>query len=320
VTRCFCLIVGVFSFASGVFAQFLGAPASPPSVPVAVDPPKSAFVTANSIRLHYLDWGGSGDTILLLPGFNDTAHVYDDFALHFTDRFRVIGLTRRGVGESAKPAGGYDTSTRVEDIRQFLDALSIREVSLIGHSMAGDELTLFATRYPNRVAKLIYLDAAYDRTPEGWIAGLSDPANQPGMMQRARMEALGLPGASEIHVAKMPAPDQWAIFVAMHKAIFAFRQDYTKVQAPALAFYAVTANEHYPSHWLPKNADESVRAKTEVWWKEKGHALMREPVEKFRREIPHGEIVELHDAKHYLFIGDTAAQVAAKTREFLLRP
>jgi hypothetical protein len=47
---------------------------------------------------------------------------------------------------------------------------------------------------------------------------------------------------------------------------------------------------------------------------------MREPVEKFRREIPHGEIVELHDAKHYLFIGDAAAEVVAKTREFLLRP
>jgi pimeloyl-ACP methyl ester carboxylesterase len=295
-------------------------PASSSSVPAALHPPKSGFVTANSIRLHYLDWGGSGDTILLLPGFNDTAHVYDDFAPQFTDRFHVIGLTRRGVGESAKPAGGYDTSTRVEDIRQFLDALSVRKVSLIGHSMAGDELTLFATRYPDRVAKLVYLDAAYDRTPEGWIAGLSDPANRPGMMQRARMEALGLPGASEIHVAKMPPPDQWAIFVAMHKAIFAFRQDYTKVQVPALAFYAVTANEHYPSHWLPKNADESVRAKAEAWWKEKGHALMREPVEKFRREIPHGEIVELDDAKHYLFIGDTAAKVVAKTREFLLRP
>jgi non-heme chloroperoxidase len=295
-------------------------PASSSSVPAALHPPKSGFVTANSIRLHYLDWGGSGDTILLLPGFNDTAHVYDDFALQFTDRFHVIGLTRRGVGESDKPAGGYDTSTRVEDIRQFLDALSVHKASLIGHSMAGDELTLFATRYPDRVAKLIYLDAAYDRTPEGWIAGLSDPANQPGMMQRARMEALGLPGASEIHVAKMPPPDQWAIFVAMHKAIFAFRQDYTKVQAPALAFYSVTANEHYPSHWLPKNADESVRAKAQAWWKEKGHALMREPVEKFRREIPHGEIVELDDAKHYLFIGDTAAEVVAKTGEFLLRP
>ena len=280
---------------------------------------KSGFVTANGIKLHYIDWGGRGDTILFLAGFNDSANVYDNFAPQFTDHFRVLGLTRRGVGESDKPAGGYDTSTRVEDIRQFLDALNISKVSLIGHSMAGDELTLFATRYPERTAKLVYFDAAYDRTPEGWLVGLSDPANKPGMMQRARMEALGMPAASKIHVEKMPPSDQWAIFVAMHKAIFAFRQDYTKIQAPTLAFYAVTADEHYPSRWLPKNADANLRAKAEAWWQEKGHALMREPVEQFRHQIPHGEIVELDDAQHYVFKGDTADHVAAKTREFLLK-
>jgi pimeloyl-ACP methyl ester carboxylesterase len=281
--------------------------------------PKTGFVTANRIKLHYLDWGGTGDTILFLSGFNDTAHVYDQFAPRFTDRFHVIGLTRRGVGESDKPKDGYDTSTRVEDIRQFLDSLRISRVTLIGHSMAGDELTLFASRYPQRVVKLVYLDAAYDRTPEGWIDGLSDPTNRPGMMQRMRMEALDLPGASDIHVGKMPPPEEWEILVATHRAVFAFRQDYTKVQAPALAFYAATANQHCPSHWLPDDADASVRAKAEAWWKAKGHALMREPVEQFRREIPHGEIVELDDAKHYLFTGDTADQVAAKIREFLLK-
>ena len=185
--------------------------------------------------------------------------------------------------------------------------------------MAGDELTLFASRYPQRVAKLVYLDAAYDRTPEGWIAGLSDPTNKPGMIQRMRMEALGMPGASDIHVDKMPPSEEWAILVATHKAVFAFRPDYTKVQAPALAFYAVTANQHYPSHWLPDGADASVRAKAEAWWQTTGHKLMRESVEQFRREIPHGEIVELDDAKHYVFLGDTADQVAAKIRAFLLR-
>lgn len=286
-------------------------PASPPA-------PKTGFVTANGVKLHYLDWGGSGDTILFLAGFNDTAHIYDHFAPRFTDRFHVIGLTRRGVGESDKPKGGYDASTRVEDIRQFLEALGISRVSLIGHSMAGDELTLFASRNPDRVAKIVYLDAAYDRTPEGWLEGLTDPTYKPGVMTRMRMEALGLPGASKIQVDKMPPPDEWAILVATHKAVFAFRQDYTKIQAPALAFYAVTANEHYPKLWLPDGADETVRAKAEGWWQAKGHKLMRASVEQFRREIPHGEIVELNDAKHYVFLGDTADKVATKTRAFLL--
>ena len=281
--------------------------------------PKSGFVTANSIKLHYLDWGGTGETILFLPGFNDTAHVYDHFAPRFADHFHVIGLTRRGIGESDKPADGYDVSTRVEDIRHFLETVGIRKVCLIGHSMAGDELTLFATRYPDRVTKLVYLDAAYDRTREGYLAGLTDPINKPGMMQRIRMEALGMPGATDIPVERIPPAKEWAILVATQKAVFAFRPDYTRVQAPTLAFYAVTGNQHYPSHWLPDGADAGVRAKAEAWWKEKGHSLMCESVERFRREIPHGEIVELHDAKHYVFTGDTADEVAAKIREFLLR-
>src|SRR5882762_8379102 len=138
-------------FASVALAQS-PAPASP-------SPAKSGFVTANGIRLHYLEWGGSGETILFLPGFNDTAHVYDNFAPVFTDHFHVIGLTRRGVGESDKPKDGYDASTRVEDIRDFLDQLHIPRIILIGHSMAGDELTLFASRYPQRTIKVVYYDA-----------------------------------------------------------------------------------------------------------------------------------------------------------------
>src|SRR5205823_1452251 len=98
--------------------------------------PSETRLTANGVKLHYLDWGGSGNTILFLAGFTDTAHIYDDFAPRFIDRFHAIGLTRRGVGESDKPVRGYDTSMRVEDIRHFLGALSIRKVSLIGHSMA----------------------------------------------------------------------------------------------------------------------------------------------------------------------------------------
>lgn len=101
----------------------------PTTKPPDKSPHKSGFVTANGIRLHYLDWGGTGGVLLLLTGYGDDAHVFDDFAPKFTDHFHVIALTRRGFGESDKPATGYDIATRVEDIRQFLDALKIGEVS-----------------------------------------------------------------------------------------------------------------------------------------------------------------------------------------------
>lgn len=288
--------------------------------------PQSGFVTVNRVKLHYLDWGGCGATLVLLAGFNDTAHIFDEFAPRFTDRFHVLGLTRRGFGDSAKPTMGYDAGTRVEDIRQFLNVLGVSHASLIGHSMAGDELTLFATLYPERVTKLVYLDAIYDRTPEGWkrfltnpLNRITDPDSRLTLLRRMKMEALDLPDGSNVVVKTMPPPEQWAILVATQKAVFAFRPDYTKVPAPALAFFAISANAHYPSSWLPEDADEKLRAKAEAWWQEKGHELVRSNYEQFRRTIPHGEVVELDDANHYVFMGTSENEVVRKTREFLLK-
>src|SRR6266446_1918187 len=124
-------------------------------------PHKSGFITANGVKLHYLDWGGKGETMLFLHGIGDTPHGFDDFAPKFTNQFRVLGLTRRGHGESEKPDSGYDTATRVEDIRQFLDALKIPRAVLVGHSAAGGELTMLAGVHPDRAIKLVYLDAVF---------------------------------------------------------------------------------------------------------------------------------------------------------------
>src|SRR5688572_33067400 len=104
-------------------------------------PHKVRFVNVNGIRLHYLDWGGKGEAVLFLTGFGDSAHIFDDLAPQFANQFRVLGLTRRGHGQSDKPETGYDTATRVDDIRQFLELIEINRATLVGHSLAGDEMT-----------------------------------------------------------------------------------------------------------------------------------------------------------------------------------
>lgn len=127
-------------------------------------PHKSDFVSVNGINLHYLDWGGNGDVLLFLAGMGCNAHNFDEFAAHFADKFHVMALTRRGHGESDHPETGYDIETLTEDILQFMDTLKIEKVILAGHSMAGIELSHFAALYPERVLKLIFLDAAHDRS------------------------------------------------------------------------------------------------------------------------------------------------------------
>ncbi|MFN8575199.1 MAG: alpha/beta hydrolase, partial [Gemmatimonadaceae bacterium] len=132
--------------------------------------PHTRFVTvAAGIRLEVVDYGGSGEPLVLLAGSGNTAHVFATFAWRFTDRYHVVALTRRGFGASSKPAAGYDTRTLAEDVRIVLDSLRLTKVSIMGHSLAGDEMTRLAGDHPERVRKLVYLDAAYDRVALGAI-------------------------------------------------------------------------------------------------------------------------------------------------------
>src|SRR5438445_10134149 len=139
---------------------------------------KLRFVAVEAgVQLEVLDWGGTGKTLVLLTGLGDNAHVFDQFAYQFNDRFHVIGITRRGFGRSSQPAHGYDVDTRARDDIAVLDKLNIREAIFVGHSIAGTELNKLGAVYPDRVKKLVYLDAL-DIGSGGW-ATLPQPPPAP---------------------------------------------------------------------------------------------------------------------------------------------
>jgi non-heme chloroperoxidase len=98
---------------------------------------------------------------VLLPGGGNTAHVFDQFAPKLTTDFHVYGITRRGFGESAFAALTSGADTYGDDVLAVLDALNLARPVLVGHSIGGQELSSVATRYPARVAALVYLDGAY---------------------------------------------------------------------------------------------------------------------------------------------------------------
>ena len=54
--------------------------------------PQSSFLDVGGVRLHYLDWGGTGAPIVLVPGGCETPYVFGDLAALLTPRFRVVGL------------------------------------------------------------------------------------------------------------------------------------------------------------------------------------------------------------------------------------
>lgn len=123
-----------------------------------------SVAVAPNVELEVLDWGGTGDPLVFLHGESMNAHVFDDFAPRFRDAHRVVGITRRGHGASSWPDSGYLKQRRVEDIRIVLDSLGLERVTFAGHSLAGEEMTRFASEHPERVEGLVYIDAGHDLT------------------------------------------------------------------------------------------------------------------------------------------------------------
>jgi len=128
-------------------------------------PHKIQFVAVDKdVKLEVLDWGGAGRALVLLAGGGDTAHVYDDFAPKLTSQYHVYGITRRGFGASSAPIPdehNYSADRLGDDVLGVLDALKLDRPVLVGHSLAGEELSSIGSRRPERVAGLIYLEAAY---------------------------------------------------------------------------------------------------------------------------------------------------------------
>jgi non-heme chloroperoxidase len=139
-------------------------PLHPQRLPAWKDPSRhiTQFVTVEKgVRLEVLDWGGSGRPLVLLAGGGDTAHIFDDFAPKLTPSFHVYGITRRGFGQSGFSREGWGADRLGDDVLTVLDSLELERPVLVGHSLGGEELSSLATRHPNRVARLVYLEAGY---------------------------------------------------------------------------------------------------------------------------------------------------------------
>jgi non-heme chloroperoxidase len=112
-------------------------------------------------QLEVLDWGGSGRPLVFLSGLGNTAHIWDNFAPKFTGSHHVFAITRRGFGRSTHASTGYSPERLSDDILAVIDQLKLEKPVLVGHSIAGEELSSIGTHHPERVSALIYLDAAY---------------------------------------------------------------------------------------------------------------------------------------------------------------
>ena len=286
---------------------------------------------ARGVRLHYLDFGGVGPPLVLLAGLGNTAHAWDDFAPRLTDRYHVVALTRRGFGESDHPRRGYEIRRLVEDVRAALDALGLGKVTLIGHSIAGEELTRFAATYPQRVDRLVCLDAAYDRValndaldeifpvpldipapPEPSAADTATAAAYVDFVHRTR--GVNIP---EADIRTRYRYDGWREEATpAYQAIHGERPAYKSIRAPALAIYAVTDSVSQLEPW--QRSDTAQFAGLQALVRGTGIAFAQSRAE-FKSRVARATVLEIHGAHHWIFVSNRD-QVLAAVREFLSRP
>jgi pimeloyl-ACP methyl ester carboxylesterase len=295
----------------------------------------------DGVRLEVLDWSGSGRSVVLLAGSGNTAHVFDDFAPKLTDCCHVYGVTRRGYGESSHPESGYDDQRLADDVLQVLSSLRIKAPVLVGHSMAGGELTTLGNQHSDRLAGLVYLDALAD--PRDFPA--SDPAfmalfrNLPAPMReppaadyssfsayRARQaqNTQGVFPESELRQGFVANPDgsmgrYKASTTAIHQAIGngQKKRDYAGIRVPVLVLAErpriIGVEPPLPDDYRPKNEEE--RAAIEAF----NRAVVpyaERAMTNLRRGVPDARFVDLPGAGHSVFL-TREAEVLQELRKFV---
>ena len=287
---------------------------------------KAVFLTIEpGVKLELLDWGGTGRPLVLLSGLGDTAHVFDTLAPKFSVKYHVYGITRRGFGLSDTPQivwQNYSADRLGDDVIAVLQQLRLERPILLGHSIAGEELSSIGSRFPQRVAGLIYLEAGYPyalyvHSPNSiavsWdemrrkvdaISDAATPQSKKALIQQ--MLKTDLPEYEESlkrmsdalqSIPDQPPPPEKTLSSRSYRvtqAVHDGEQEYTRITCPLLAVF----NE--PSPPVPKSdADENAKAQAARF--AINLKSLHEQQQAFEALGSNARVVRIKDANHYMF-------------------
>jgi pimeloyl-ACP methyl ester carboxylesterase len=281
------------------------------------------FVTVDKdVRLEVLDWGGNGRPVVLLAGGGNTAHVFDDFAPKLTANHHVYGITRRGFGASSSSASEQGGDRLGEDVLAVMDALKLNRPLLVGHSIAGAELSAVATSRPDRVAGLVYLDAGYPyafdngkgptmkefqqiRGPKPPTPGDPDLANFRALQRwNAQVYGFRMPEAElrqtwDSTLDGQPAKARKFPGLSALMTILTSPKRYAGIPAPALVIFSLP---HVQEAWMTRSSDPAVRKAAEAYYMTVD-ALTEKQAKAFEEGIPTARVIRLR-GMHHVFLSN----------------
>lgn len=143
----------------------------------------SHFTEVDGLRVHFQEFGKINQpTLLLIHGYTASSYVWHTVAPAFAELgFHVVAVDLIGFGYSSKPAWfDYTIASQARMISRFMNRLGIGKATLIGSSYGGAVSAIFALDYPERVEKLILVDAVIN----------DEPKNHP-ILKLARIRGVG---------------------------------------------------------------------------------------------------------------------------------
>jgi pimeloyl-ACP methyl ester carboxylesterase len=112
-------------------------------------------VTVGGVEFHYRQAGEGPVDVVFLHGFCQSSLWWEPTLARLPAGYRGLALDLKGFGRSSKPAGTYGVPVAADEVRSFLDALSLQRVALVGGSMGGVVAQCFAALYASRLQSLV---------------------------------------------------------------------------------------------------------------------------------------------------------------------
>jgi pimeloyl-ACP methyl ester carboxylesterase len=275
------------------------------------------------VRLEVLDWGGSGKAVILLAGGGDTAHVFDEFAPKLTAHNHVYGITRRGFGDSgfAEPINVGDRLGN--DVLAVIDALKLDKPILVGHSIAGAELSWMANAHPDRIAGVVYLEAGYSyafddgrgssalemmklKAPEPPPPTAADLVNFKALQRyEDRTDGFKFP-EGELREERETKPNGTVGDFrdqpggAMLMKLLSEGQKYTRIAVPSLFIFA---NPHSLGPWVDSCTNPSVRSDAKAYYRALG-AMTERQEKSVQTGVPAAEVINIPHGNHFVFLSN----------------
>lgn len=114
----------------------------------AAEPKSAFFTTSDGVKLHYLE-SGRGPAIVFIPGWTMPARIWESQIKYFERNYHVIAVDPRSQGESEKTDFGNYNARRAQDYRELIEYLKLKNVVLVGWSLAVHEQLTYAERFNN---------------------------------------------------------------------------------------------------------------------------------------------------------------------------